>query len=613
MLLELRDAVFEALVAALDDVGATVDEREADLVELNEFDESEKGLLAAPVGFRLASELGRAPPEIAADVADALRDRELPASVDRVESVAGYVNVHVDEDAFATALLESVLAEGAADPAADGERVVFEFSSPNIAKPLHIGHLRNTVLGDVLANVLEARGHSLVRDNHLGDWGVQFGHLIHQYREHGDPEAFERDPVGHLLDLYQRYGQREAELEAAGDEEALEAFRDVGRDYFARIEAGDEEAVALWERFREASVERFERTYDRLGVSFDHWLGEGFYVREGWTDRVVEAARERGAAVESDGALVLPVFPEEREGVEDPETASVVTDPETVRERVDADEEYDELVLLKRDGSTTYGTRDLATVAYREAEFDADRSLYVVGSEQRDYFEQVFVAARRLGYDEQRFAHVDYGLISLPEGSMSTREGRMVTAEEVLDAVYEEARAIVEESRPELAADERERIAEQVALGAVRFENVATSRNKNVTFDVETATSLEGDTGPYVQYAATRARNILEKAEEAPPDPAAVADQPFDEYDYALAHRLARYPLALERAEERYDPAPLAHYLLDLASTFNKFYHENRVLDDEESRERRLALTAATSRVFEHALDLAGIPHLDQM
>jgi arginyl-tRNA synthetase len=613
MLYVLRDRIIEDMTAILtqwdcEEMATT------DRIEINEYAEGEKGLVATPVAYQLASELGRSPAAIAAELADAFRDRGPIEGVSTIETVGGYVNFHVAESEFTTRILEQIHETeseyGVVDESATA--ALFEFSSPNIAKPLHIGHLRNTVLGDVLGNILAARGYDLVRDNHIGDWGVQFGHLLYEYEEAEDTHRFEDDPIGYLLELYQRYGQHETELDNAEDE--LEQLRDTGREFFARLEAGDEELRERWNRFHAASRDRFETTYDRLGITFDTWHGESFYVTESWTSRIQEKAREQDIAVETtDGAYVIPIYESDITNVEDPDRADVCTDlpdEDTLSEK-ESETEYEEFVISKRDGTTTYGTRDLATVAYR-VERGFDELFYVVGSEQREYFQQLFAAARKLGYTDVQFTHVDYGLIDLPEGSMSTRAGRLITAEEVLDQVYDHALAVVRENDPALDETVAHEIAEGVALGTVRFENISKRRTKNTTFDIEQATSLEGDTGPYVQYAATRGLNILLDADDIPA-PEAVADQPFNEHDHQLAVCLARYPLVLERCEDRYDPAPLAQYLLTLAGEFNVFYHENRVLDASQARERRLVLVAATVQVFENAFELAGIPLLQQM
>ncbi len=612
MLEVLRDRLVEEISAILREWGCASAVSPVP-VEINEYDDAEKGLLASPVAFQLAGERGQPPAEIAAELAESLSGRLAEGWVDRIESTGPYLNVYVDDDHVATETMARILDAGTSYGVVDDRNwsAVFEFSSPNVAKPMHIGHLRNTVLGDVLANVLDAQGYELIRDNHIGDWGVQFGHMLYEYEQADDTERFETEPIAYLLDLYQRYGSQEAELADAGDDDALEALRDTGRSYFARLEDGDPTLRERWEAFSAASIERFTETYDRLGVEFDTWHGESYYVIESWTSQIRSEALDRSIAVEADdGAQIIPVFDDELDGVESPETADVRTGP--IDELPEDDDSYGSLVLEKRDGTTTYGTRDLATIAYRVAE-GFDELIYVVAEEQREYFQQVFAAARKLGFTDVTFTHVEYGMVDLPEGSMSTRAGRMISAVDVLDRVHEEALSVVQENYPELSEDEASQIAEGVTLGTVTFENVDKRRTKNSTFDIEQATSLEGDTGPYVQYAATRGVNILDRVEQPVPEPASVADEAFNEYDYQLAVELARYPLVLEQSRDRYDPSPLVQYLLDLARTFNKFYHENRVIDDETVRERRLTLVAAAVTVFEAGFELANVPMLDRM
>jgi arginyl-tRNA synthetase len=615
MLRSLRDEVDAALRAALRtaDLEALADDK--DLIEVNDPGETEKGALASPVAFKAASVAGAPPPEVAARIVEAHGD--LPDAVVEMTVDGGYINYRVDEGRLVEATIEAARRDDYGADGTDPERVVVDLSAPNVAKPLHVGHLRNTVLGDVLATVLEERGHDVVRDNHLGDWGAQFGNLVYQFTQEGSHEELEERPIEHLLELYQAFGRREAELDDEGDEEALEALREKGREWFRRIENGDEEALSLFERFREVSVERFEQTYERLGVEFDYWLGESFYARNGWNERAIAAAREAGVVLETDdGALVIPVYPEDREHVEDPALAAVDCSLDRAREAVAAGDEdaFDEFVVVKSDGSTTYGTRDLATVEYRQAEFAPDRCLYVVGREQDRYFETFFAAARKVDYDDLAFKHVSYGMLSLPEGSMSTRKGTVVTAEEVLDRAKERALDVVAEKGRDLPPEAHDRVAEKVALATVKFAVIGTSRRKDVTFDVEEATSFDGDTGPYVQYAATRAHSILEDAGSKPASELPPPDElAFDDTDRNLVYELARFPLVLEECENKYDAAPLANYLVDLAHTFNGFYHTNRVLDAETAREERLVLTAATLSVFERGLSLMGVDTLEKM
>ncbi|QGX93992.1 arginine--tRNA ligase [Haloplanus rallus] len=632
MLGAIKRELFEGIRAAVADAGYGRDV-EPSTVELEDFDDEEKGEFSSAVSFAIAADAGANPMAVAADIADRHRESGLPDGIDSVTVENGHINYHLDVDRMALRTLSTIDSEGAAygtRERADPDRIVADVSSPNIAKPLHVGHLRNTILSDALMNVLEARGHDVTRDNHLGDWGTQFGNLLHEYVEFGDEAAFEDDPIAHLLELYQQFEQRDSMLEdveafdAVTDEfdEAVTTERqyhvDDGKEWFARLERGDEQAVERWERFREASVERFERVYAELGVDFDLWLGESFYAREGWNDLVVEKALDEDVAMRGpDGSVFIPIYPDEYGDAGDPETASVDPSLDRARELLDEagsveDADFDAFYIVKSDGSTVYGTRDLATIEYRVGELDVDQSVYVVASEQNRYFQRLFVAARKMGYDEVHLEHIDYGMISLPEGSMSTRGGQIVTVREVLDAARERARDIVEEKGRDVDGDEVDAIARKIALATVKYGMVASNRGKDITFDIDEAVSLEGDTGPYVQYATTRAYSILDAAETVPAVDA-IDPETFNDTDHNLLHQLGRYPLVLEQCEERYDAAPLARYLLDLAHVFNSFYHKNRVLDAEDAAEERLALTDATARVFENGLGLLGIDTLAEM
>ncbi len=584
MLRTLRDQLENSIGDVLAEMDCSV---EGSLVELQDAAEEERGLLATPVAHRLAGQLGRSPQAIAEEIVDRQR---LPDEIDDVEIVNGFVNYHVDEPAVFRGIVEAVVETGDRFGAReDGRRIVADVSAPNVAKPLHVGHLRNGVLSTALANVFEHRGHEVITDDHIGDWGLQFGNLMYAFEEMGGSEKkLESEPIEHLLDLYQAFNRRESELEAAGKDEEVDALRDAGREWLVRLQDGEERAVELFERFHEVSLARFDETYNLLELSFDHRYGESFYVREGWCDRVIERALESGVAREGPNGEIVVELPSD--------------DPE---------KDVDEFVLLTADGTTVYGTRDLATIEFREAEFDPDENLYVVANEQDEYFQQLFEVARRMGYDAD-FYHVSYGLVNLPDGTMSTRAGRIVTARETYDATFERALEIVDETRPELDSAEREAIAHDVALGTMKFEMLKVSRRKDITFDVEEATSFEGDTGPYLQYATVRAKKIVEKAgeEDVPPVP---EEPTINDLDFQLAALLGRFPLVLAECEEEYDATPLATYALDLAGLFNTFYAHNPVLDAEANRDTRLALTAATHRVLTLSLDLLGINTLDRM
>ncbi|WP_435066958.1 arginine--tRNA ligase [Haloplanus sp. C73] len=632
MLSATRRGLVEGLRVAVSEAGYDYDIADTD-VELEAFDDEEKGEFSAAVSFAIAADVGANPMAVADDIAAAHRDHGLPEGVSEVSVANGHINYHLDPAAMARLTLGTIDSEGDAYGSRerdDPDTIVADVSSPNIAKPLHVGHLRNTILSDALMNVLEERGHDVTRDNHLGDWGTQFGNLLHEYVEFGDEDAFEDDPIAHLLELYQQFEQRDGLLEEVEDfgaltddfEEAVENERthhtEAGKEWFARLERGEDVAVDRWERFREASIERFEDIYAELGVDFDLWLGESFYAREGWNDVVIEKALDEDVAMRGpDESVFIPIYPDDYEDAGDPEAASVDTSLDRARAMVDdagsvEDADFDAFYIVKSDGSTVYGTRDLATIDYRVREFDADQSVYVVASEQNRYFQQLFVAARKMGYTDVRLEHIDYGMISLPEGSMSTRGGQIVTVREVLDAADERAREIVRAKGRNVEDDEVDAIARKIALATVKYGMVAANRSKDITFDIDEAVSLDGDTGPYVQYATTRAYSILDSA-EAVPDVGDIDPSAFNDTDYDLIYHLGRYPLVLDRCETRYDAAPLAHYLLELAHVFNSFYHKNRVLDAESAAEERLVLTATTAQVFENGLDLLGIDTLAEM
>ncbi|WP_248896816.1 arginine--tRNA ligase [Haloplanus halobius] len=632
MLRSIRQELVDGLRAAVAEEGYDRDV-DASALELEDFDDEEKGEFSSAISFAIAADEGVNPMAVADDIAAAHRNHGLPDSVRAVTVENGHINYHLDVERMARRTLTQIDSEASgygAQEVADPDRILADVSSPNIAKPLHVGHLRNTILSDALMNILEERGHDVTRDNHLGDWGVQFGNLLHEYVEYGDEDAFESDPISHLLELYQQFEQRDSMLEDVEEfgaltdefEQAVDDERtyhtEAGKEWFARLEQGDETAVERWERFREASIERFESIYAELGVDFDLWIGESFYAREGWNDVVIETALENDVAMRGpDDSVFIPIYPDDIEGAGDPEEANVDPSLDRAREMLEEAESiedagFDPFYIVKSDGSTIYGTRDLATIEYRIQEFDADQSVYVVASEQDRYFRQLFVAARKMGYMDIRLKHINYGMISLPEGSMSTRGGQIITVREVIDQARERARDIVEEKGRNVDEGEVEAIARKIALATVKYGMVASNRGKDITFDIDEAVSLEGDTGPYVQYATTRAYSILDSAPGIPDvetiDPAA-----FNATDHDLIYHLGRYPLVLDQCEERYDAAPLARYLLDLAHVFNSFYHKNRVLDSESAADERLVLTEATKQVFENGLGLLGIDTLEEM
>ncbi len=573
---ELRSDVKQDVTERLKELGVKTEVK----IEINNLDSDKKGFIALPLGFKLASELGKSPENA---LKEFLKDFEFSNShISSTEIESGYLNIFINGESFGKDLLAHTQKKTILD--LDNGLAVIDESSPNVAKPMHIGHLRNTLLSASLNEVLERTGYEVIADNHLGDWGGQFGNLMYAFDQWGNKNKLEEQPIEHLLELYQKFGQLEAKLKGEEQEE----LRDKGRKWFSRLEEGEEEAQELWEKFRDVSITRFKETYNILDVEFDEWIGEAFYVQEGYTDKVVQMALDQNVAErKEDGSVVIEV------GEPDPETG-----------------EKPELVILKSDGSTLYSTRDLATILYRKERWDPEHIMYVVASEQDKYFEEIFEAAKLIGLD-YNFTHVSYGMISLPEGSMSTRKGTIITARQVIEEARSKAKELVEENNPELEEKEKNETAERIGLAALRFETLKYSRKRDFEFDKEKALDFNGETGPYLLYSLTRAKKI-------------VRDSKVDTEDFSLGNlskeelrligTFSKLPLKLSEAEEKYDPSVIANYGYDLAKDFNSFYHNCPVLDAEaEIRKQRLALTKAYIEVMQEVLDILCIQEVDLM
>jgi arginyl-tRNA synthetase len=565
--------------------------------------------LAMPC-FPLAKALRKSPAAIAEELAGRL---SWPGNglIVRSEAAGAYLNFTFQPERFAAAVMADVQARGdryGEGTVGAGQVAAIDFSAPNIAKPMSVGHLRSTIIGAALGALLRFQGYRTVGINHLGDWGTQFGKVIYAYREWGDAEAMRQDPVKELLRLYVRFHE---------EEERDPALEDRGREWFRRLEEGDAEAQRLWREFRELSLAELRRLYDVLGVTFDSWDGEAFF--EDKMEPVVAAFREKGLAVESEGALVVPL---EEQGVKVP------------------------LMLRKRDGTSTYATRDLAAALYRIREYGANLIVYVVGAEQRLHFQQLFGALARLGVGDTRFVHVDFGMVTLPEGRMSTRQGRVVFLEDVLEEAISRAKAILEEKEADLPEGARETVARQVGIGAVKYADLSQTRTKNITFSWDRMLSFEGDAAPYLQYTYARTRSILRRAGATPsagrekggldgeeemsfeervsPSPD-VSISPFlhisgaagltHAAEQAVLRRIAAMPDAYAEAAATFYPHVVANELYRLAQTFQVFYREVPVLkaDTAELRRARLALVDAVGMVLRTGLGLLGIECPEQM
>lgn len=560
----LLDHIVEKIESALAEMGVTgFDVRKTLEVPPNR----ELGDYAFPC-FQLAKILRKAPDQIARDLGGRIGPSELIA---RVDVVKAYVNFHLDRGKSSKRVVEEILARGSDYGKADigqGKTIVLDFSSPNIAKPFHVGHLRSTIIGHSLARIFESLGYATVRINHLGDWGTQFGKLIVAYRMWGDPARLEVDPIRELLNLYVRFHQ-EAESDPSLEEKARAAFK--------ALEDGGEEETEIWRKFRELSLAEFERIYRRLGVHFDSYLGESGYNEA--VERTVAELERKGLLKESEGALVVELG------------------------------ELPPCLIKKKDGATLYATRDIAAAIQRYETYRFDHMFYVVGAPQQLHFAQVFGVLERMGYPWVKACeHIAFGHIRFGDEELSTRKGNVIFLEEVLDQAVARVRQIIAERNPEL--EDKDRVAEMVGVGAVIFNDLSHNRIKDISFDWETALNFDGDTGPYVQYTHARAASLLRRGLEEGvyrEGELAVHDGELAEEEvFQLAKALADYPEIVLKAAEDREPSVIARYLLDLCREFNSFYHAHRIIGSANAR-ARLALVQAVKQVIQSGLYLLGI------
>ncbi|OGZ01470.1 MAG: arginine--tRNA ligase [Candidatus Liptonbacteria bacterium RIFCSPLOWO2_01_FULL_53_13] len=521
----------------------------------------------------------------AADYADKLKakiEKIAPKGFFEKVEVAppGFINFWVTKE-----IIQKELGEIAQEKDAFGEnaigkkqKVIVEYSSPNIAKPMHAGHLRNTVLGDALANLYAANGYDVIRWNYPGDWGTQFGKLIAAYKLWGEKSAIEKKPIQEMLSLYVRFHD-EAKRDSALEEK--------GREEFQKLEEGDEENRKLWEWFKEESFKEFNRVYALLGIKFDVTVGESFF--EGDLDGVIKELMEKGLAKESEGALIVPL---EQFGLP----------PALAR---------------KSDGASLYLTRDIALLEYRIKKYKPVRILHIIGNEQSLYFEQLAKTAALLGVPEKQCpVHVKYGLV-LDEGGkkFATREGRAIFLDEIMEKAIALARNIVEEKNSELGAEEKEHIAEAVALGALKYTMLKENRTSDITFNWKNMLDFTGDSGPYLQYTYARLRSILRKAEAHVSSVKCQVSSLDTECELALIRKLAEFPHAVRVAAEALAPNALALYAYELANLANRFYEAEPILTDEntERKSARLLLVEVAARVLARGLGLLGIKTLEKI
>ncbi len=555
----------------------------------------EFGDLQVSACLQLGKQLKRPPRELAEAVARALGGHEALAKVE--VAGPGFVNLHL-----ADAWIARRTAARLGDPrlglraVGDGQRVVIDFSAPNVAKPMHIGHIRSTIIGDALRRVLAALGYDVIADNHIGDWGTQFGKLIVAYRRWLDADNYAKDPVAELLRLYVKFVAEEKRERGTGtgtgtgaddEEEAAGPAPPIlveARNELVKLQQGDAENRALWRKFIDDSRHAFEETYQRLGVRFDYWLGESSY--NDLLPTVVEELRRRRIAVESRGAWVV-LFDEEKE-------------------------KLPPFIVQKSDGGFNYATTDVATMAVRVGLFGADRIMIVTDERQQLHFRQLFAVARRMGV-KIPLEHVWFGLMRMAEGTIKTREGNVIHLAELLDEAERRATAAAGEHSPELTEAERREVGRVVGLGAVKYNDLSKDRQTLVTFSWDKALALDGNTAPYLQYAYARIRSILRKGGEEAREGVEIALGLPVERD--LAKRILGYPEAVEAVGRTARPHLLCDYLYELAGAFSAFYQAAPVLKAETPslRASRIALTELTARVLRDGLGLLGIAVLDRM
>ncbi|HFI0407977.1 TPA: arginine--tRNA ligase [Streptococcus suis] len=530
---------------------------------------SEMGDIAFPA-FSLAKVERKAPQAIATDIVEKLDT----TGFEKVVATGPYVNFFLDKDAISHQVLTDVIAKkdqyGQLN-IGQGRNVTIDMSSPNIAKPFSVGHLRSTVIGDALANIHGKLGFNPIRINHLGDWGKQFGMLIVAYKLWGDKTAVEADPISELLKLYVRINA-EAEEKPELDEEA--------RQWFKKLEDGDQEALELWQWFRDESLVEFNRIYEKLDVHFDSFNGEAFYNDK--MDEGIQILEEKGLLQESKGAQIVDL------------------------------ERYNlpPALIRKTDGATLYITRDMATAMYRKRTYDFVKSIYVVGQEQINHFKQLKAVLKEMGFDwSDDMTHITFGLVTKDKKKLSTRKGNIILLEPTLDEAILRALSQIEAKNPNL--ENKEEVAHAVGVGAVKFFDLKTDRDNGYDFDLEAMVSFEGETGPYVQYAYARIQSILRKANFVP----------STENNYKLADAesweiiklIQNFSTVVERAGDKFDPSLIAKYAINLAQAFNKYYAHTRILDESPERDSRLALAYATGVVLKEALRLLGVKAPEKM
>ncbi|WP_279282401.1 arginine--tRNA ligase [Enterococcus gallinarum] len=530
---------------------------------------AEHGDVAFPA-FALAKVYRKAPQQIASELAEKID----PASFEKIEVVGPYLNFFMNKEVISEHVLQTVLKEKNhyGDQSIGNQQAVpIDMSSPNIAKPISMGHLRSTVIGNSIGFILEKIGYQSIRINHLGDWGTQFGKLIVAYKKWGSEEAVKKEPINELLRLYVEFHEQ------AESDKALE---DEARAWFKKLEDGDQEATELWQWFRDESLQEFNKIYDMLEVSFDSLNGEAFYNDK--MTEVVELLEEKHLLQEDQGAEIVDL-------------TAYDLNPALIR---------------KSDGATLYITRDMAAALYRKRTYNFAKSLYVVGNEQSYHFKQLKAVLKEMGFDwSDDMHHIPFGLITKDGKKLSTRKGKIVLLEEVLNEAIESAKEQITEKNPGLA--NKDEVAKQVGVGAVVFHDLKNDRLNNFDFTLEEVVRFEGETGPYVQYSHARAMSILEKAQFDPANAQALALN--DAESWEVIKLIQRYPETILQAADKYEPSVIAKHAIKLAQAFNKYYANVKILAEDAQKDARLALVYAVTVLLKEDLRLLGLHAPDKM
>lgn len=530
------------------------------------------GDYAFPV-FKLSKIFRKAPNLIAEDLASKFVNSDY---FEKIENKGPYLNFFIDKSKLVETVIEEVLSKGdgfGSSKLGEGKTVIVEYSSPNIAKPFHMGHLRTTVIGNALYKIYKFLGFNTIAINHLGDYGTQFGMLISAYKKWGDKEVIEEDPINELLKLYVRYNE---------EEEGKPELKDEARYWFKELENGNQEAYELWSWIREVSLKEFNRVYDMLNIKFDSYAGESFYSDK--MQRVLDELNEKNLLEESQGAYLVDL------------------------------EEYGmpPALIKKSDGSTLYTTRDIAAAIYRKETYDFYKNIYVVASQQNLHFQQWFKVVELMGYEWAKDCiHIPFGMVSLEDGPLSTRRGRVVFLEDVLNKAVESTLEIINERNPDL--ENKKEVAEQVGIGAVIFQELFNQRIKDYVFSWERTLSFDGETGPYVQYTHARANSLLERGSFNIGDQVDI-NLLLSEDEIDIIRMIYDFPGVVMDAMEKNEPFFITRQIVELAKGFNKFYHNAQIIvEDEELRKARLLLTYLVKNTIKVGLGLLGIEAPNKM